>query len=204
MTFILHETRRLTDITGPENTLIILTAPGDEVTVCGGFIAEACARGRPPFVVILGDGAEDGSARRAGERERASRAACRNLGLPDDRLLLLGLRQGAFPTTGTAFFRAVRAAITEISWRRDCNVILAPFAAPDVNDAADAMTTWQLARALAADIERPLLAGFHPAALRSLPAKQAWRLDTRHWNKPRIKDAPAIPNAGYEHYGLVA
>ena len=57
-----HDTNRVIDITGPENTLILLPAPGDEVTACGGLIAEACARGLPPFVVIFGDGAQNGSA----------------------------------------------------------------------------------------------------------------------------------------------
>ncbi len=196
------------DITGPENTLILLAAPGDEVTECGGLIAEACARGRPPFVVILGDGAADGSARLARERERASRIACQNLGLSADRLLFVGLRQSAFPAIGTIFFKALQAAMAELSWRRDCNVILAPFAALDLNEDGDAVKTWQLADALAAEIERPLLARLRITALPRLPARQIWRLDTRHWNmspaKAGLMHADDLSNAGYEHYGLVA
>jgi len=145
---------RLIDITGPENTLILLAAPGDEVTACGGFIAQTCARGRPPFVVILGDGATDGSAKLARERERSSRFACRRLGLPDDRLMFVGLRQNDFPAIGMPLFNALQAAMVEVSWRRDCNAILAPFASEDKGDAA---MVWQLACALAGEIGAPPL-----------------------------------------------
>jgi LmbE family N-acetylglucosaminyl deacetylase len=201
---IAQETSRVIDITGPENTLLLLAAPGDEVSACGGLIAEACARGRPPFVVILGDGAPDGSADRARARERAARAACRELGLPDDRLLFVGLRQGAFPAVGTPLFRALQAAITEVSWRRDCNVILAPLATAPEGDAA---ATWQLARALSIDISAPLLAAFTAAAPHP-DMRASWRLDVRRWT-PRLDAAGRAHgdrrgDVGYELYGRIA
>jgi hypothetical protein len=200
---IVQTTSRVLDITGFENTLILLTAPGDEVTACGGLIAAACARGRPPFVVILGDGAADRSARLARERERASRTACRRLGLPDDRLLFAGLPQGDFPAIGTPLFNALKAAMAEVSWRRDCNVILAPFAAWDGGDAT--ATTWQLACALARDVKLPLLAGVPTDVPPSLPAKTIWRLDARHWSGRKTEAGLAhghqIGDAGYETYG---
>jgi LmbE family N-acetylglucosaminyl deacetylase len=203
-----RDTSRLIDITGPENTLILLAAPGDEVTACGGFIAEACARGRPPFVVILGDGAPDGCTRLARERERASRIACRLLGLPDDRVLFVGLRQGKFPAIGAPLFNALQAAMAEISWRRDCNVILAPFASEDSGHAADAVTAWQLACALAGDIDVSLLAGVPMAALPGPRAKHGWRLDLRQWDDRKAQAALAhgthIRDAGYEIYGRLA
>jgi LmbE family N-acetylglucosaminyl deacetylase len=201
---IMQDTSRVMDITGPENTLILLAAPGDDVTACGGLITEACARGRPPFVVILGDGAADGSARLAQERERASRLAGRRLGLPEDRLLFVGLRQGDFPAMGTTLFNALLAAMAEVSWRRDCNVVLAPFAAPDCRDMT---TTWDLAHALARDIEVPLLAGFGMAGLPQRRAENAWRLDARQWDDRKAQAGLAhgyhIRNAGYEIYGRV-
>ena len=43
-------------ITGDENVLILVPGPGDESLWCGGLIAESCRRGRPPFVMVLGDG----------------------------------------------------------------------------------------------------------------------------------------------------
>jgi LmbE family N-acetylglucosaminyl deacetylase len=204
---ITQDTSRVMDITGRENTLILLAVPGEEVTACGGLIAEACARGRPPFVVILGDGTTDGPATLVPRRQLASRTACQRLGLPDDRLLFVGLRQGAFPATGTPLFKALLAAMAEVSWRRDCNVILAPFAVPEAGDAADAVAAWQLARALAAEIELPLLAGIRMAALPRPSPKNLWRLDARQWNQRRAEAGLAhdvhIQSPGYEGYARV-
>ncbi len=192
------------DITGPDNALILLAAPGDEVTACGGLIAAACARGQPPFVVILGDGAPDGCARLARERELASRLACRRLGLPVDRLLFAGLRQGAFPAIGTPLFNALETAMAQVSWRRDCNVILAP----DGGDTADTAATWQLAHALARDIDVTLLAAVSIAAQpRCLPA-MSWRFDVRRWEPQKAEAGLAhgyrIGGAGHETYVAVA
>ena len=202
-----QETSRVIDITGPENTLILLAVPGEEVTACGGLIAEACARGRPPFVVILGDGATDDPAKLVPRRQLASRTACQRLGLPDGRLLFVGLRQGAFPTTRTPLFNALQAAMAEVSWRRDCNVILAPFAAREVGDAADAVAAWQLACALAAEIELPLLASIGMAALPYATPKNFWRLDARQWNERKAEAGLAhevhIQSPGYEAYARV-
>jgi len=203
-----QDTSRLIDITGTENTLILLAAPGDEVTACGGFIAEACARGRPPFVVILGDGAPDGCAQLARERERKSRTACQILRLPGDRLLFVGLRQGRFPAVGTPLFHALRVAMAQVSWRRDCNVILAPFASEDSFHAADAVTAWLLARALTTDIGVSLRAGFPIAALPGPRAQHAWRLDLRQWEERKAMAGRAhgyhVHNLGLEIYGRVA
>jgi LmbE family N-acetylglucosaminyl deacetylase len=200
-----HDTNRVIDITGPENTLILLPAPGDEVTACGGLIAEACARGRPPFVVILGDGAHDGSAGLAHKRERASRVACRRLGLPDDRLLFVGLRQGDFPQMGTPVFKALQAAMAEVSWRRDCNVILASSATPDSRDAA---TAWRLACTLASEIRVPLLAGLTTTTLPLPRTETTWKLDVRQRDEQKAEAGLAhgyhIRDASYEFYGRVA
>jgi LmbE family N-acetylglucosaminyl deacetylase len=205
---IMQETSRLIDITGQETLLILLASPGDELTKCGGLIGEACARGRPPFVVILGDGAADGSASLARDRERASRSACQRLGLPDERLLFVGLRQGVFPAIETSFFKALQAAMTELSWRRDCNVILAPFSAPATTPAGDALRTWQLARAMTDEIGLPLVASFQIATLPPFPARHIWRLDVRQWCNRKIEAGLThgyqINNAGYEYYGKIA
>jgi len=205
---IAQPTSRVIDITGPENTLILLAAPGDEVIACGGLIAEACARGRPPFVVILGDGAADGAATRARACEKASRAACRLLGLPDDQLLFAGLRQNDFPALGTPVFQAVWAAMAQVSWRRDCNVILAPFAAPEGRDGADAVAAWQMAAALAGGIGVPLLAGFREDAPIWFRAAGFWRLNARQWDGRKAEAALAhghhMRGDGYEIYGRAA
>jgi len=204
---ITQDTSRVMDITGRENTLILLAVPGEEVTACGGLIAEACARGRPPFLVILGDGTTDGSAKLVPRRQLASRTACQRLGLPDDRLLFVGLRQGAFPATGTPLFKALLAAMAEVSWRRDCNVILAPLAVREACDAADALAAWQLAIALAAEIEVPLLASIPMSAPPGPSPKNVWRLDARQWNERKAEAGLAhgvyIQSPGFEAYARV-
>jgi LmbE family N-acetylglucosaminyl deacetylase len=169
-------TRRVADITGEENILLLLAAPGDEVT-CGGLIAEACARGRPPFVAILGDGAADGTALTARRRERATREACRVLGLPAERLLFLGLRDGGFPAVGDGLFQAVRAALAQLSWRHDCNVIAAIFTADAMGNRTMA---WRLAGALAVQTMLPLIA-CAPAGFATAATRRIWRLDVSHW-----------------------
>ena len=82
---IAQDTSRVMDITGAESTLILLAEPGEDVTACGGLIAEASARGRRPFVVILSDAATDSPATPVPRRQLASRTACKRLGLPDDQ-----------------------------------------------------------------------------------------------------------------------
>ncbi|WP_338661165.1 PIG-L family deacetylase [Pararoseomonas sp. SCSIO 73927] len=123
----------LLEITGGENALVLALQPGDESLDCGGFIAESCRRGRPPFVMVL----QDGSASHPGSnlfppdriaaiRERETRAAVRRLGLRADRLLMAGLIDGPLPTEGPVFEGAVRG-IALVMWARDCNLILAPW-----------------------------------------------------------------------------
>jgi hypothetical protein len=102
---IAQDTSLVMDITGRENTLILLALPGEEVTACCGVIAEASARGRPPFVVILGMAPR-----------MALRLWCRggtlHLGLPADGSAFrmtasysLGCGKGAFPATRRPLFK---------------------------------------------------------------------------------------------------
>ncbi|MCR0981996.1 PIG-L deacetylase family protein [Roseomonas populi] len=123
----------LLEITGGENALVLALQPGDESLDCGGFIAESCQRGRPPFVMVL----QDGSASHPGSnifppdriaaiREGETREAVRRLGLRADRLLMAGLIDGPVPAEGPVFEAAVRG-ITLVMWARDCNLILAPW-----------------------------------------------------------------------------
>ncbi|MBP0491180.1 PIG-L deacetylase family protein [Pararoseomonas indoligenes] len=123
----------LLEITGGENALVLALQPGDESLDCGGFIAESCRRGRPPFVMVL----QDGSASHPGSnlfppdriaaiREGETREAVRRLGLRADRLLMAGLIDGPLPDEGPVFEAAVRG-ITLVMWARDCNLLLAPW-----------------------------------------------------------------------------
>ncbi len=117
------------DITGGQNLLVLAAAPGEESLYCGALIAEASARGRPPFLAILTDGSTlpgDGPAdRRAAVWESQTRAASACLGVPHDWFLMLGLHDGTAPTAGPKFDAVVRA-VSMIMWRRDCNAIIAP------------------------------------------------------------------------------
>jgi LmbE family N-acetylglucosaminyl deacetylase len=121
-----------------QNLLVLATAPGDERLYCGGLIAEACRRGRPPFVAILTDGshtaAPDPDAI-ATALARASRDATVQLGVPDDWFLMLGLHDGTAPRAGRKF-DAVVGALALITWRRDCNALVAPAAGDDRPDYA--------------------------------------------------------------------
>jgi len=123
-------------IAGGRNLFVLTAAPGDESLFCGGLIAEACARGRPPFLAVLTDGSsiaipglqgsspDDIAARHARETMRAAAL----LGIPNEWRVVLGLLDGTVPTRG-ARFDALVDALAMITWRRDCYVAVAPWAA---------------------------------------------------------------------------
>ena len=115
-------------ITGDENVLVLVPRPGDESLLCGGLIAGSCRRGRPPFVMVLGDGAatDHGAARHA----RATVAAAGLLGLDRERVLMAGIRDGHLLPQGAVFDAAVRA-VAAVMWRWDCNVVCGPDADSD-------------------------------------------------------------------------
>jgi hypothetical protein len=98
--------------------------------------------------------------------------------------------------------------MTEVSWRRDCNVILAPFASQNSFGAADAVTAWHLACTLANNIRVLPLAGLTTAALPLPRIKNSWRLHARQWDNRKADAARAhghhIHNPGYEIYGRLA
>ena len=117
-----------------QNLLVLATRPGDERQYCGGLIAEACLRGRPPFIAILTDGSQTAAPGAntspdaiAAALERASRDSVAQLGVPADWFLMLGLHDGTAPTVGRKF-DAIVGALALIMWRRDCNALVAPAA----------------------------------------------------------------------------
>jgi LmbE family N-acetylglucosaminyl deacetylase len=123
-------------IAGGRNLFVLTAAPGDESLFCGGLIAEACARGRPPFLAVLTDGSsiaipglegaspDNIAARHARETMRAAAL----LGIPNDWRVVLGLIDGTVPACG-ARFDALVDALAMITWRRDCYVVVVPGAA---------------------------------------------------------------------------
>jgi LmbE family N-acetylglucosaminyl deacetylase len=125
--------RDLGQTIGEGTALILAPHPDDESLGCGGLIAACCAAGRPPFVLVLTDGA--GSHPRSvryppavlrARREREAREAVAALGLPPDRIAFLGLPDTAAPHDGEAFERAV-SAIMALAKRLPCTSIAAPW-----------------------------------------------------------------------------
>ena len=167
----------LRTITGDENVLILPPSPGDESLWCGGLIAESCRRGRPPFVMVLGDGtgSHPHSAayppdRLANLRDRETRAAVACLGLPHERLLMAGVYDGHIPGGGREFDAVVRA-VTLVMWARDCNVICAPW--PGAEDDAARRNTFGIAAAVA----RASGVGLLAYAAGNATANEGWLLD---------------------------
>ncbi len=167
-------------ITGNENLLVLVPRPGEESRNCCGLIAESCQRGRPPFVMVLGDGtlshphsAEYPPDRLANLRDRETRAAVACLGLPLDRLLMAGVHDGHIPASGAGFDAVVRG-VTLVMWARDCNVVCAPWPGPD--DGSGRGATWRIACAVAESSGVGLLAYVAGDVPAGAPGA-GWRLD---------------------------
>ena len=107
------------------NLLIIAVRPSQESSRYGGLIAELCRRGRPPFLTILTDGSSGAGHAAdavAAAKAAAARRAVSHLGLPPERLLLIGLHDGA-GSEGPAMADALVSAYDLLSWARDCQTI---------------------------------------------------------------------------------
>lgn len=121
-------------ITKTENLLVLSPHPGDEAAWCGGLIAECCRRGRPPFVIVVDDGSQTGPEETRNSpdelarlHERETRDALERLGLPSERLLMMGLYEGTVPSSGPVF-EAIVNAVAVVMWARDCGIICSPAA----------------------------------------------------------------------------
>ena len=170
-------------ITGDENLLILAPNPADECLDCGGLIAAGCRRGRPPFIMVLGDGTgshphsrEYPPDRLANLHDHETRAAVACLGLPAARLLMAGLYDGAIPESGPVFDAVVRA-VTLVMWARDCNVVCAPW--PNDECPAGYRATYRIAQAVAAGSGVGLLAFARHDVSASAPEQgvAGWRID---------------------------
>ncbi len=123
----------LTAITGGKTVLILAPHPDDETLGCGGLIAAAAAAGHPPFVLVLTDGTGSHPNSRSYPpsrlkevRAQEARNAVAILGLPDNRIDFLELRDTAAPMDGEAF-EAAAAMIQSTAERVGATAILAPW-----------------------------------------------------------------------------
>lgn len=124
---------RLDQISKGETMMVLAPHPDDESLGCGGLIAQACAAGQPPVVVILTDGTGSHpsspsypSARLRDLREREARQAAAMLDLPSERIHFLGFRDTAAPKSGPEFVCAVNA-IVRLMRACDCRILCAPW-----------------------------------------------------------------------------
>lgn len=122
----------LFDIAGVATCLILAPHPDDESLGCGGLIAACCRAGRPPVVVVLTDGAGSHPGSHAWPSHRLRqvraeevRAATALLGLPADRLVLLGQTDGHAPHPGDSGFEPMVERIRGIARDFGCDRILA-------------------------------------------------------------------------------
>lgn len=119
---ILRQMRQLPvadlDEIAPSATLILAPHPDDETLGCGGLAIQCCARGRPPLIVAVTDGAASHPAcppdRLAALRAAELRAAARILGIPERHVHFLGLPDSHAPCDGPDFEQAVHAVLALI------------------------------------------------------------------------------------------
>lgn len=108
----------------PGPALVLAPHPDDETLGCGGLIAEACTQGRDIHVLVVTDGTGSHAGSRAWPaprlralREGEIREAARRLGLGQDHISFLGLRDTQAPHDGPAFENAVAAVASHAAAR---------------------------------------------------------------------------------------
>ena len=113
--------------------LILAPHADDESLGCGGLIAELCARGRPPAVLVVTDGTGSHPRSRSWPelrlralREAETLRATAALGLQGSQVGFLRLRDTAAPHQGPAFEQACDAIAAQLR-RRGCDTLLAPW-----------------------------------------------------------------------------
>jgi LmbE family N-acetylglucosaminyl deacetylase len=175
----------LDDIIGGGICLILAPHPDDESLGCGGLIARCVEAGRMPLVAVLTDGAgshpnsAEYPAHRLREvRAREVRTAVARLGLPADRVILLGEPDTAAPRDGSGFHAVVGRLVALLP--PVCTAILAPWRYdPHCDHEAASLAAAAVAdRTLIRHVAYPVWGWTLPAA-QVVPGSpgQGWRLD---------------------------
>ncbi|WP_237478077.1 PIG-L deacetylase family protein [Lichenibacterium dinghuense] len=149
------------DLTGGAPFLVLSPHPDDETLGCGGLLALAGRAGIEGHVMILTDGAASHrnspshppERLTALRRDEAERAAA-ELGLPEDRLGFLALRDAATPSEGPAFDAAVDAIVA----RAEATDVRTLFVTWGRDPHCDHETAFAMARAAAARLGAALYA----------------------------------------------
>lgn len=138
----------LFDIAGVASCLILVPHPDDESLGCGGLIAASCRAGRPPVVVVLTDGAGSHPCSRAwpSDRLRQVRAdevqsATALLGLPADRLVLLGQPDGHAPHPSDSGFEQMVERVRRVARDFGCDRILTTW---EHDPHCDHLAAWEI------------------------------------------------------------
>jgi LmbE family N-acetylglucosaminyl deacetylase len=167
---------------GSGRALILAPHPDDESLGCGGLIATLCARGRPPLVAIMTDGAGSHPATQAFPAERLIRLrrdevrlATQCLGLPAAALVCFDWPDAALPAGGT-----VVDDMVSLIRREGCSAIFAP---SPLDPHCDHVATAAIAAQAAAATELPVWSYPVWALMRdpqdevAVEAITGWRLD---------------------------
>jgi LmbE family N-acetylglucosaminyl deacetylase len=200
----------LDEITGGGTALVLAPHPDDESLGCGGLIAEACARGRPPVVVVLTDGSMSHPSSRSHPpprlralRRAEAQAAVGALGIESGRLHFLDLPDGRAPREGLAMEEAA-ARVAEIARAYGAGAILTTWEHdPHPDHVAAQATAHSAARLAGARLVSYVVWGWALPPRQRLPvaAVSGARLDTaRHLPAKRR----AIAAHASQHSGLIA
>jgi LmbE family N-acetylglucosaminyl deacetylase len=175
--------------------LVLAPHPDDESLGCGGLIAECCARGTPPVVAVLTDGAASHPhsatwppPRLRALRQRETIAATGLLGLHPDNVVFLGYPDTRAPAEGEALAEAAERVAMLLrehgcrsvlaSWRHDphCDHLaahrIAALAARRAGVAHRSFPVWGLTLDAAHDIPARPPSGMRLDVSRHLPAKR--------------------------------